>query len=168
MSRRGNVSIVSGAISTTIRTPESHDWPRILELATSAVEHVSGQPAQQTWLRNRRDFDGQQRQFVAERDGEVVGYGAVERRPDEPEGSFRIFLVTSWAEDVDVADSLYATVEEELTSLGARWIWMREYASDAILIGFVRERGFRVLEEYDHEGTRLVTLAKEPGSRLAG
>ena len=107
-------------------------------------------------------FDGDQQHFVAEEgDGVVVGYGAVERRHDEPEGTFRVFVVTSWTDSVEVAEVLYEVASAELTNLGARRAWLREYASDQLLIEFARAKGFEVAEEYERDGVQLVTLAKD-------
>lgn len=145
---------------SSLRPPEERDWPRILELAGLAVAHVSDAPPQTEWLERRRAFDGIQRDFVAERMGSVVGYAAVERGPADPGATYRIFIVTDWASSLDVAALLYARVEEELVALGAQRAWLREYASDAPLVAFVRARGFEIREEYDHGGKTLVTLTR--------
>ena len=69
---------------------------------------------------------------------------------------------------MDVAALLYARVAKELTKLGARRAWLREYASDEPLIAFARSKGFEIREEYDHGGRAMVTLTKDfPDSALA-
>jgi len=124
---------------------------------------VSDAPAQTEWLEHRQAFEGVQRHFVAERGGVVVGYGAAERGPTDPDATYRLFVVTDWANDLDIAELLYARLAEELTRLGARRAWLREYASDEPLIAFVRSKGFTVREEYDYGGRALMTLAKALG-----
>lgn len=148
----------------SLRLPKDIDWPRISELANVAVAHVSEAPVQHEWLRHRLEFDGSRTHCVAEEDGEVVGYAAVERRSQEPEATFRIFIVTSWSESLEVAEVLYEWAAAELANLTARRAWLREYASDQPLISFLRSRGFEVAEEYAHEGQQLVTLVKDLGA----
>jgi N-acetylglutamate synthase-like GNAT family acetyltransferase len=114
-------------------------------------------------LRNRLAFKGERVHFVAERAGEVVGYTAIERRAEDPDATFRVFVVVPWATEVDVAEVLYERAAAELASLGARRAWFREYASDEPLISFARRKGFEVSEEYLLEGRSLVTLAKDLG-----
>jgi len=145
------------------RPPREEDWPQIWQLATDAVVHVEDAPSQDEWLRNRLGFQGERVHFVAERAEEVIGYAAVERRAEEPDATFRIFVVVPWATQLDVAEALYERAAAELTGLGARRAWLREYASDEPLISFVRRKGFEVTEQYLLEGRKLVTLAKNLG-----
>jgi len=159
---------VDHEIKTVLRAPVEEDWPTVLELAGLAVAHVPNAPAQADWLERRRAFEGIQRHFVAERDRMVLGYGAVEHGPEDPEATYRVFVVTNWRESLDVAALLYARVVEELTSLRARQAWLREYASDEPLIAFVRSRGFEIREKYDHDGRPLVTLTKDLSSSHLG
>ncbi len=144
-----------------LREPGSADWQAIGRLANAAVEHVPGAPSQDDWVASRRSFAGEQSHRVAEREGAVVGYAAVERRAEEPEGLYRVFVVTSWRDTPDVADALYETVAAELARRGARHAWLREYADDEILIRFMHERGFRVRERYFRGGSELVTLERD-------
>lgn len=152
---------VSADQPTTLRAPAERDWPEILRLADTAVEHVPNAPHQIEWLEGRRGFEGVQRHFVAERGGTVVGYGAAERTASDPDGTYRLFVVTDWSADLDVACLLYEKAVEELVELGARRAWLREYASDEPLIEFVKGRGFEIREEYDYGGKTLVTLTKD-------
>ena len=145
----------------TIRPPEQRDWPGIFELATTAVEHVTEAPAQNDWLRHRMAFPGRQTHFVAERYGKVVGYGAVERADEEPQATCRLFVVTAWRKGLEVAEELYAAALAELQKVGAQRAWLREYAGDELLIGFAQEKGFDVVQEYELDGMKLVTLAKD-------
>jgi hypothetical protein len=148
-----------GALS--LRAPADHDWPAIAELADEAVEHVRGAPRQHEWVANRRAFRGERMHVVAERRGMVVGYAGLERERGDPEGAYRLFLVTSWTDARDVAELLYGRLEEELVRREARSAWLREYAGDDLVSGFVRERGFEVRERYALGGMEIVTLAKE-------
>lgn len=145
----------------TLRTPEARDWDAVGTLANAAVAHVPGAPTQQAWLAARRAFVGQRAQFVAERGGAIVGYAALERGPDERERRYRVFVVTSWRDSGDVAERLYERLASELVRLGAHHAWLREYADDEIVIGFMRERGFEVRERYTYEGLDLVTLGRD-------
>jgi N-acetylglutamate synthase-like GNAT family acetyltransferase len=106
---------------------------------------------------------------VAERDGEVVGYTALERSTEDPEATFRLFVVVSWNTSLDVADLLFERALDELRRLGARNAWLREYASDQPLVAYFRSKGFDIRQEYEHDGQLLVTLAKDlGGSDLGG
>lgn len=118
-------------------------------------------PIQDEWLENRKAFDGQQQHFVAERGSSVVGYAAVERRHDDAPATFRLFVVVDWRSDLAVAETLYDRASTELSRFGARRAWLREYASDRAVIDFAESRGFGIVQEYDREGERLVTLAKD-------
>ena len=152
----------------SLRRPSESDWPEILELANIAVDHVAEAPLQTEWLGHRRAFKGAQSHFVAERAGQVVGYTAVERGAEDPDATFRVFVVTSWSENLGVAELLFERAADELARLDARHAWLREYASDQLLIAFFRTKGFEVREEYEHHGRRLVTLTKDlGGSALA-
>lgn len=144
-----------------MREPRDPDWPKILELANLAVDHVPGAPLQTQWLEHRRAFRGSRVHHVAECGGEVVGYAAIERGTGDPEATYRVFVVTNWAERLDVAERLWERVADELSNAGVRMAWLREYASDQPLIAFVRAKGFEIREEYEHDGELLVTLTRE-------
>ena len=133
----------------------------MLRLANVAVAGVEA-PEQDEWLANRRAFDGERRHGIATRDGEIVGYFAVEATSEAFEGSCRVFLVLDWQRDVaEVAPRLFEAASLALSELGARRAWLREYAADTAIVDFVRERGFEVVEEYEHDGAMLVTIAKD-------
>ena len=154
---------MSGEPRISLRRPTEEDWQRIFELANAAVDHIAEAPLQSEWLGCRRAFNGIQSHFVAERDGEVVGYTAVERATEDPEATFRLFVVVSWNTSMDVTDLLFERAVDELERLGARHAWLREYASDQPLIAYFRSKGFDIREEYEHDGQLLVTLAKDLG-----
>ena len=149
------------ATDRVLRPPEDGDWRSIAVLADAAIAHVEGAPSQQGWVANRRTPDSEQVHCVALEGQTVVGYAAVERRSSEPEGAYRIFIVTSWPDCPDVADELYTFVQQELDRVGAEMAWLREFADDRLLIGFFRRHGFEVRERYDYEGQSLVTIAKK-------
>ena len=128
-----------------LRPPEESDWLKILELANLSVAHVSDAPIQTEWLGHRRAFPGYQKHFVAERAGEVAGYGAVERGAEDAQASYRVFVVTPWSDDSNMAELLYLRVAVELENAGAQHAWLREYASDQLLIAaHVDAGGIRV------------------------
>jgi hypothetical protein len=134
-----------------------------------AVKSVDGAPRQDEWVENRRGFRGERADVVAEARGGVVGYAAVERRPDDPNETYRIFLVTDWEDTSGVPGLLYEWVETELAGRRARAAWLREYAADASIAAFVRARGFEVQESYELDGIEMVTLVKDlRGSAPAG
>jgi len=138
-------------------------------LANAAVNHIAEAPLQSEWLGRRRAFNGIRSHFVAERDGEVVGYTALERATEDPEATFRLFVVVSWNTSLDVADLLFERALDELGQLGARNAWLQEYASDQPLVAYFRSKGFDIRQEYEHDGQLLVTLAKDlGGSDLGG
>ena len=138
-------------------------------MANAAVNHIAEAPLQSEWLGRRRAFNGIRSHFVAERDGEVVGYTALERATEDPEATFRLFVVVSWNTSLDVADLLFERALDELGQLGARNAWLREYASDQPLVAYFRSKGFDIRQEYEHDGQLLVTLAKDlGGSDLGG
>jgi len=152
-------------VSLRLRPPDAQDWDAIAALADRAVEHVPTAPQQGEWARNRRAFTGEQKHFVAVRDDELVGYGAIERGSDQAPGQFRVFIVTDWSRTLDVAQVLYETALAELLHVEASLAWLREYAGDRDLIDFMRERGFEVTNRYELDGAQLVTLARNLEAR---
>jgi hypothetical protein len=144
----------------SLRDPTEQDWARIAVLADVALAHVDGAPQQHEWVANRRAFRGERVHLVAEREGVVAGYGAIERAPGEPEGRYRLFVVTSFADSIDVADALYDALQVELRQRHAHTVWLRELAGDDLLIGFAERRGFAVGAPYTFDGEEIVTLVK--------
>jgi hypothetical protein len=117
---------------------------------------------------NRRGFRGHRTHLVAEVGGRVVGYAGLERRPDDPAGVYRIFLVTDWRDRPDVPTALYERLETELRRREARSAWLREYAADAVIAEFVRARGFEVTERYELGGLEIVTLRRDLSESVPG
>jgi len=148
----------------TFREPIERDWPAIARLADVAVEHVDGAPEQSAWVRARIDFEGERVHIVAERRGELVGYGAIEWRPGDPERQSRCFIVLSSRRDIDVADELFNVLRLRAEGRGDERLWLREYAADERLIAFFESRGFEITRRYEHEGRALVTLSRAIGS----
>ncbi len=144
-----------------LRPPVGSDWAEIASLADVAVEHVADAPGQAEWVANRRAFRGEQMHLVGTLAGVVVGYCGLERKPGEPSGQYRIFVVTSWADTSDVAEELYRRLEDELMRRRAEVVWLREYAGDAKVLDFVQQRGFEVRERYELGGSEIITLTKE-------
>ncbi len=98
------------------------------------------------WLRMRRQFDAirfHRRHYVAldQQTQLAVGYGAIEQEP-EPD-RFRLFLLTYPAMlEQGVGEALYARLMEDLRTLNARAVWLREYQQAQALLSFLRQRGF--------------------------
>jgi hypothetical protein len=155
---------VSQELAISLRSVVTADWPRILQLANLSVAHFPEAPEQSEWLGHRMAFAGYQRHVAAERGDEVVGYAAIERRSEDPEAAYRVFVVASWSDKTDVAEVLFNWAAAELARSGAQHAWLREYASDQPFISFLRGKGFAAGEEYEHGGHRLVTLTKELGN----
>ena len=138
-------------------------------MANAAVNHIAEAPLQSEWLGRRRAFNGIRSHFVAERDGEVVGYTALERATEDPGATFRLFVVVSQDTSTDLTDLLFEKAADQLRRLGARHAWLREYASDQPLIAYFRSKGFDIRQQYEHDGQLLVTLVKDlGGSDLGG
>jgi len=152
-----------GAPAVQLRMPTGDDWGAIGALADVAVAHVPGARPQHEWTAARRGFEGERRHVVAERDGGVVGYGALERRDGDPEGWQRLFVVLSWTATPEIADLLYDHLVAELDDSGVRALWMRELDGDEPLLAFARRRGFEVSRRYEHAGLSIVSLTKPLG-----
>ena len=144
----------------SLRAPAESDWPLISRLANVAVEHLEDVPTQEEWTDARQRFPGWQQHWVARRGEKVLGYGALERRDEEQEGAYRLFVVTAWTGPLEAAVLLYERATEELAGLGATTVWLREYAHDRPLIEFFEERGFAVGEPYRIDGVAMVNLTK--------
>lgn len=139
------------------------DWPAILALANASVAHVPGAGSQEEWYENRRRFDrskGEQHHYVLVEsgDGEISGYGSVERSPN---GEFRFFIVTLPVRLDTVGERLYEENVKLACELGADRVWFTEYADDPVLLAFARARGF---EEFGRlrleDGVEAITLMK--------
>jgi hypothetical protein len=145
----------------TLRAVREGDWSQIGALANAAVKSVAEAPRQDEWVENRRRFRGERAEMVAAVGDQVLGYAAVERRPEDPHGTYRVFLVTDWEEAGDVGQALYEWAEAELGRREAHTAWLREYARDAKIAAFVGARGFGVRKRYELDGVEMVTLQKE-------
>lgn len=111
------------------------DWPALLELANQSVVHVPGAGSQEAWHENRRQFDT---------------------------GAFRLFLVIPSSRLSALGELLYARGVELLRALGARRVWLTEYAGDEPLLAFIRARGFTEFRRFVlTEGPEAVTLVKD-------
>jgi hypothetical protein len=147
------------------------DWPALLKLANQSVAHVPGAGSQEAWNENRRQFDtatGVQRQFVAEhpQTGALLGYLAVESNLP---GEFRLFLVIPTNRLSALGELLYARGVGLLRALGARRVWLTEYAGDEPLLAFVHARGFTEFRRFVlPEGPQAVTLVKDAPPQRAG
>ena len=115
---------------------------------------------QHEWVNARKSFGGERRHHLLESDGDIIGYCAIELSDRDAGRSFRAFVVTDWREGPDNAAILYQQVLDDLRTVGATHAWMREYASDAPLISFFRERGFGVGEPFERGSERFVILRK--------
>jgi L-amino acid N-acyltransferase YncA len=134
-----------------MREPREADWPAILGLANRSVAGVPGAGSRDAWAESRRRFDrsaGIQRQLVAvdESTGEVVGYGALERRSGDPPDGYRLFVVTAPEQLGRIGELLYRNLVALLRELGARSAWFAEHAADRAFLEFARTRGFREKE----------------------
>lgn len=151
-----------------LRPPREEDWTAILAVAGRSVAMVPGPPPQDEWLRARRSFAGERRHFVATgEDPDVVhGYGAIEATG---QGEYRLFVVAA-PPDLEVAgDALWRRALVELRALGARRVWMREYAEDEPLLAFARGRGFAEVARCQLDGgLGGVVLARRLGAGAAG
>jgi len=116
----------------------------------------------ESWLEHRCSFDERSfapRHFVAEADGVVTAYGALEGSAEA--GSFRLFLVMAPALLPTVGELLWARLETAAREFGATALWAREYADDTALLDFLRPKGFAENARYHVPGVgELVTLAQ--------
>ena len=147
-----------------LRDPGERDWPAILELATRSVAAVPEAGAQDMWLENRRSFDtlaGNQRHWVTEEEGVVVGYAGIESRAGEDPRAFRVFVVTEPERRADLGHQLLEHALAELVRLAARNAWFTEHAQDVEFIKFLRQHGFQKTDRLDLEdGTEAVILSR--------
>ena len=74
------------------RNVKEDDWADIGWLASNAVQEADHSSIDSNWTERRRAFSGTRHHSIAESDGQVVGYCAIERTADDSESSFRIFL----------------------------------------------------------------------------
>jgi N-acetylglutamate synthase-like GNAT family acetyltransferase len=126
-----------------LREPREADWDAILTAADAAIPF---DPAMnREWLRNRKCFEGTggvRRHYVAVDAGTTVGYGAVEVRATRNRTG-RLFVVTAPSLLTTVGTALFDQVLADARALELETVWLREYADDAALLGFLSERDFR-------------------------
>ena len=137
-------------MDVTLRQPHESDWQVIYELAVAAVPWDDN--GNQEWVANRRIFTGRRGHYVAEDNGQPVGYGGVDEGPET--GVFRMFVVIA-AEYFDtVGEALYRQLRADLSDLNARNVWVSEYASDETIQAFFARHGF-------HEQNRFKLADRE-------
>lgn len=125
-----------------LRPARDGDWEAVGRLADAAVGHLEGAPRQHAWLAARRAFAGWRRHWVAEEAGALLAYAGLERADDDAPDHYRLFLVTRWRGPLEAVEALHAEAVAELARLGARGVWMREYADDEPMLAFLRAQGF--------------------------
>lgn len=140
----------------TIRPINDADWPRIRLIAEASVRHLPQAGPQDEWVRNRVAFTGRRWRFVAEDERGIVGYGALEGHRDR----IRRFVVVPWGEpdSIKVADALTGALSAVARAERISTAWMREYAADDVLIGYLLSRGSELGEAYTHGSEELVDL----------
>lgn len=145
-----------------LRQPEENDWPALLALANESLAGMQGAPDQREWLENRRSFptNGTREHLLMEKNGQVVGYAAVEHRADSSEGGYRLFLVTAETDRAELGEVLLDWLEARLADLGARSAWFIEFADDAPFIRYLQTKDYRESRRFQWEGWELVVLSR--------
>jgi hypothetical protein len=142
----------------TLRVPTDADWPAVLRVANEALPSAANGNA--TWVSNRRGFDATtrtRRQYVADVDGVIVGYGAIEE--DAKPGRYRVFVVMSPARlSGDIGDAVYARLRRDLDELHARVAWLREEANDRSIVAFAAKQGFAEAQRFAVDGVDIIVL----------
>ena len=173
-------TVVQPAISSTgsakelphsagVPTLRDEEWSAIHSLADASIAGMTVAPSLKEWLDNRRSFpaDGIQKQFVATRGREIVGYACAEHPPawmrnKAASGEYRLFMVVEPSARQTLGTRLLAKLRESLIALGARRAWFQEYAADTGLISFLEEQGFvRKISFRIDDGSRIVRLSMD-------
>ena len=90
------------------REVRKEDWTQIDWLASDEVQEADHSELAYQWSANRRSFQGDRIHSVAVQEDQVVGYCGLERTTDEPDNSYRMFLVTDWnPENQAVQEALF-------------------------------------------------------------
>lgn len=132
----------------TLRQPTDSEWHVIYDLAVAAVPWDD--KGNQEWLTNRMTFKGRRQHYVADSNGQLMGYGGVEEGLET--GVFRVFIVMAAEHFSTVGEVLYRQLCEDLNALNAHRVWVREYASDDTIQAFFARHGFSEQERFRIEG----------------
>ncbi|MGE4606275.1 MAG: hypothetical protein AAEJ52_06000 [Myxococcota bacterium] len=147
----------------TVREVRDGDWDAIAYLASNEVQegdHSGGIDG--PWIATRRSKDRQSRLAVAEREGSIVGFCAIERTEDEPSDLYRVFIVTDWSTGSrEVPEKMLSHVDTLLREVGAAKAWMREVSSDRALVQFAIDSGFAASAPYPYSDKELINLARD-------
>ena len=144
------------------REVDKTDWNIITWLASDDVQEADNHGAGDVWVQNRLGFTGDRRDAVAEVDGRIEGYCAIERAPDAPMDAWRIFIVADWDEgNAALHEALFEKACAMLADVQAKQAWLRELTGDARLIQFVTDHGFAPVKRYVFDGREMVNLERE-------
>jgi N-acetylglutamate synthase-like GNAT family acetyltransferase len=138
------------------------EWPQILRLANESVAQVDGAGEQSEWLANRRSFplDRHREQFVAVRNGTVVGYAAMEATSAD-DRRFRLFVVTSPSDRPTIGSTMLNRLFALLHDCGAEEARFVEYSSDTAFLEFLAARGFAAAERISlNQNTEAVAMVR--------
>ncbi|MDX1687471.1 MAG: GNAT family N-acetyltransferase [Candidatus Promineifilaceae bacterium] len=125
-----------------VRPVKDEDYQAILEVADAAVPFDPR--GNRSWLRSRQAFDDtahSRRHYVLEEDGQIIGYGGLEQQGGGPH-RYRLYVVTAPERLEDAGSTLFERLRQAAIPVGARTLWVREYARDEGLLDFFRQRGF--------------------------
>jgi L-amino acid N-acyltransferase YncA len=129
-------------MSIEFRALVESDWPAVLRVANEALANAPD--GNVGWLEARKSFDEtrrRRRHYVAETNGEIVGYGAVEESNDSER--WRLFAVMAVERLRDgLGDAMLKRLLSDFRELGGNVAWMREQADDRTILAFAAERGF--------------------------
>ena len=93
-----------------------------------------------------------------------MGYGAAERRSEEPADRYHLFVVTLPEDLATVGARILRELDTMLARLGARGSWLREHAGNAEFVGFLEQRGYTVTREFEVNNVPLAILEREHGT----
>src|SRR5947209_6551796 len=131
-----------------VRPFHSKDFDSLLALANQAVPF--DRRGNQVWLDQRKAFDDSRRlrhHYIADDDGIVVGYGALEQQGEDPH-VLRIYVVCS-PDNMQgpVGESIYVQLLRDANVLNASLLWAREYVQDLPIREFFIKQGFGITEQ---------------------
>lgn len=125
-----------------VRPVKAEDYQAILQVADAAVPFDP--QGNRSWLRARQAFDEtahSRRHYVLEHDGQIVGYGGLEEQGGGPH-RYRLYVVTDPQRLENAGRALFERLRQAAIPLGARTLWVREYARDEALLEFFQQRRF--------------------------